>query len=72
MKINFTDEELGFLYSLTYRASFPPRPYRRRRARMSAGERAAHSIAVTVKNKIRSALPRGAARAIDILQETVF
>lgn len=69
-KLALTDEEAGFLYGMLYRAT-QERHYRRRRERTEA-EKAAQKISMTLRQKARRALPKGAARAIEVMNASLL
>lgn len=71
-RLNLTDEEIGLLYAVTTRAmqaADRELQYRgrRRRGRLSVAERAARALARSLHAKVRKAMPRGSARAVDKL-----
>lgn len=72
IKLTLTDEEMGFLYGLLYRNT-QETSFRRRRGRvLSDSEKLAQKIALSVRAKARKALPKGAARAIEIIHAGLF
>lgn len=66
IKLTLTDEELGFLYGMLYRST-QESSYRRRRRTLTEAEKLAQKIALSVRGKARKALPKGAARAIEVM-----
>jgi RNase P subunit RPR2 len=66
IKLTLTDEELGFLYGMLYRST-QERGYRRHRRSITEAEKLAQKLALSLRSKARKALPRGAARAIEVV-----
>lgn len=66
VQLRLTDEEAGFLYGLLYRNT-QEISFRRRRRAVSESEKLAQKIALQVRAKTRKALPKGAARAIEVM-----
>lgn len=67
IKLTFTDQELGFLYGMLYRAT-QERSYRRRRgSQPSEAEKLAQKLSMSLRVKTRKALPAGAAQAIEVM-----
>ena len=73
IKLLLTDEEAGYLYGNLYRQTVEADRYKsRRRFPRTAAEKAAREIAVSLRRKLRKSLPRGAARAIEVLSAQVM
>lgn len=70
VKLILTDEEAGFLYGMLYRVT-QERNYRRRRV-FSEAEKASQKLSMTLRRKTRKVLPRGAARAIEVINASMI
>jgi hypothetical protein len=67
IKLTLTDQELGFLYGMLYRAT-QERSFRRRRgSSLTEAEKLAQKLSMSVRMKARKALPQGAAQAIEVM-----
>lgn len=62
--VKLSDEELGYLYGMLHSRL---RDFGYRRRKRTESENAAHRIGASIKKKVRKALPRGAARAIEMV-----
>lgn len=69
--LKLTDEEAGFLYGMLHRST-QERGYRRRRVVLSESEKLAQKLAISLKAKTRKALPKGAARAIEVMNASLL
>jgi len=66
IKVTLTDEEAGFLYGMLYRST-QESAYRRRSHKASEAETLARKMALSIRSKVRKVLPKGAARAIEVI-----
>lgn len=72
VRLSLTDEEAGYLYGMLYRSTVELSRYRRRGHRVSEAEKAARSIAVELRRKVRKVLPKGAARAVEVINASLM